>query len=180
MPAPRKINLLPEELKAWLEAELRTRGFADYEALAEALNWKLEEAGMELRIQKTALHAYGVEYAEFVKVQEGASAWATEWMTEAGIGDEAKRHNVLFQMITALAFKVMQAQMVRDAADIDPKELHFLGKMMKDVMASAGIREQMVVADRKAQGAKLDAAVAAGDIDADAAAKARRIMGFAA
>ncbi|MDT8856442.1 phage protein Gp27 family protein [Paracoccaceae bacterium Fryx2] len=179
MPSPRKVDLLPVELKKWLEDELRAKGFAGYEALAEALNWKLETAGLELRIQKSALHAFGAEYAEFVKVQESASAWATEWMTEAGIGDEAKRHNVLFQMITALAFKVMQAQMTREADEIDPKELHFLGKMMKDVMSSAGIREQMAAAERKAQGAKLDAAVAAGDIDADAAAKARRIMGFA-
>ena len=85
MPAPRKVNLLPPELKKWLEEELRARGFADYEALAEALNWRLEEAGLDLRIQKSALHAFGAEYAEFVKVQESASAWATEWMTEAGI-----------------------------------------------------------------------------------------------
>lgn len=178
MPSPRKVNLLPPELKRWMEEALRASGFAGYEALAEALNVRLEEAGLELRIQKSALHAYGAEYAEFVKVQETASAWATEWMTEAGIGDEAKRHNVLFQMITALAFKVMQVQMTRDADAIDPKELHFLGKMMKDVMSSAGIREQMVAAERKSQGAKLDAAVLAGDIDADAAAKARSIMGF--
>lgn len=179
MPAPRKVDLLPPELKRWLEEELRAKGFAGYEALAEGLNWKLEEAGLELRIQKSALHAYGAEYAEFVKVQEAASAWASEWMTEAGIGEEAKRHNVLFQMITALAFKVMQAEMGKSADEIDPKNLHFLGRMMKDIMASSGIREQLAAAERKAQGAKLDAAVAAGDIDAEAAEKARRIMGFA-
>ena len=46
-------------------------------------------------------------------------------------------------------------------------------------MRSAGIREQIAAADRKAQAAKLDAAVASGDLDAEAAAKARRIMGFA-
>lgn len=179
MPAPRKVNLLPPELKKWLEEELRTRGFADYEALAEALNWRLEEAGLDLRIQKSALHAFGAEYAEFVKVQESASAWATEWMTEAGIGEEAKRHNVLFQMITALAFKVMQAEMVKGADEIDPKNLHFIGRMMKDIMQSSGIREQLAAAERKAQSDKLTAAVANGDIDAEAAAKARRIMGFA-
>lgn len=179
MPAPRKVNLLPPELKKWLEEELRARGFADYEALAEALNWRLEEAGLDLRIQKSALHAFGAEYAEFVKVQESASAWATEWMTEAGIGEEAKRHNVLFQMITALAFKVMQAEMIKGADEIDPKNLHFIGRMMKDIMQSSGIREQLAAAERKTQSDKLTAAVANGDIDAEAAAKARRIMGFA-
>jgi hypothetical protein len=179
MPAPRKVDLLPPELKRWLEAELRTRGFAGYEALAESLNWKLEEEGLELRIQKSALHSFGAEYAEFVKVQESASAWATEWMTEAGIGEEAKRHNVLFQMITALAFKVMQAEMIKEAGEIDPKSLHFIGRMMKDIMASSGIREQLVAAERKAQAAKLDQAVEAGEVTEDFRAEARRIMGFA-
>lgn len=100
-------------------------------------------------------------------------------MQEQGLEDEARRHNVLFQMITTLAFKVMQAQMMVEGKDIDPKELHFLGRMLKDVMASSGIRETLIKAERKAQSEKLEAAVEAGDIDREAAAKARRIMGFA-
>ena len=179
MPPPRKVDLLPDELKDWLKSALRERGFGDYEALAEDLNFRLEEAGQELRIQKSALHAYGAEYREFVKYQEEASAWAAGWMQENGLNEEAKRHNVLFQMITTLAFKVMQAQMTKTGEEIDPKELHFLGRMLKDVMASSGLREKLIDDDRKTQAAKLDAAVDAGDIDADAAAKARKIMGFA-
>ncbi|MBN2740038.1 MAG: DUF3486 family protein [Rhodobacteraceae bacterium] len=179
MPPPRKVDLLPDELKDWLKSALRERGFGDYEALAEDLNFRLEEAGQELRIQKSALHAYGAEYREFVKYQEEASAWAVGWMQENGLNEEAKRHNVLFQMITTLAFKVMQAQMTKTGEEIDPKELHFLGRMLKDVMASSGLREKLIDDDRKTQAAKLDAAVDAGDIDADAAAKARKIMGFA-
>jgi len=179
MPPPRKVDLLPDELKDWLKSALRERGFGDYEALAEDLNFRLEEAGQELRIQKSALHAYGSEYREFVKYQEEASAWAAGWMQENGLNEEAKRHNVLFQMITTLAFKVMQAQMTKTGEEIDPKELHFLGRMLKDVMASSGLREKLIDDDRKTQAAKLDAAVDAGDIDADAAAKARKIMGFA-
>lgn len=179
MPAPRKVNLLPPQLKAWLEEELRARGFGGYVELAEALNWKLEEDGLELRIQKSALQEYGAEYAEFVKVQEAASAWAAEWMTEQGIGDEAKRHNVLFQMITALAFKVMQHQMTKSGDEIDPKELHFLGRMMKDIMASSGIREQLIAAERKQMAANLDRAVENGEVTEDFRVEARRIMGFA-
>lgn len=179
MPSPRKVDLLPPELKTWLQEELRARGFGQYEDLAEALNFRLEAAGLDLRIRKSALHEFGAEYREFVKVQEAASAWASEWMAEAGIGDEARRHNVLFQMITALAFKVMQAQMLREADEIDPKELHFLGRMLKDVMASSGIREQIAAAERKAQAARLDAAVEAGEVTEDFRQQAREIMGFA-
>ena len=53
MPPPRKVDLLPSELRRWLQAELKERGFAGYEDLAEALNFRLEEAGLELRIGKS-------------------------------------------------------------------------------------------------------------------------------
>ena len=148
MPPPRKVDLLPVELKAWLQEELKSRGFGDYVELSEALNFRLEEEGLELRIGKSAIHAYGTEYAEFVKYQDEASAWAADWMNDNGLEEEAKRHNVLFQMITTLAFKVMQAQMVKDGAQINPQELHFLGKMLKDVMSSSGIREKMMETER--------------------------------
>lgn len=148
MPPPRKVDLLPAELKSWLQEEMKVRGFGGYEAMAEALNDRLDEAGLTLRIGKSALHAYGQEYAEFVKYQEEASAWAAGWMQENGLEEEAQRHNVLFQMITTLAFKVMQAQMTRDGDKIDARELHFLGRMLKDVMASSGMREKLVAEER--------------------------------
>lgn len=179
MPPPRKVDLLPPELKTWLKEALVAHGFAGYEQLAEDLNFRLEEAGLDIRIRKSAIHTFGQEYAEFVKYQDEASSWAAGWMQEQGLADEAKRHNVLFQMITTLAFKVMKSQMEKAGGEIDPKELHFLGKMLNDVMSSSGKREMMVAADRKAQAAKLDAAVAAGDVTDDFRQQARQIMGFA-
>jgi len=187
MPPPRKVDLLPAELKKWLQEELKLSGFAGYEALADSLNFRLEEEGLELRIKKSAIHAYGQEYEEFVKYQDEASSWAAGWMNDNGLEEEAQRHNVLFQMITTLAFKVMQSQMTKDGSEIDPRELHFLGKMLKDVMASSGIREQImeaereriVEAERASMAAKLDEAVESGDVEKEAAQKAREIMGFA-
>jgi hypothetical protein len=179
MPPPRKVDLLPPELRKWLQDALRARGFADYEALADELNWKLEEAGQLLRIQKSALHDFGSEYKEFVRLQEQASDWAKEWLGDMGMEDQAQRHNVLFQMLTTLAYKVMQAEVNKAGGEISPQNLHFLARMMKDVMSSSGMVQSMRDKERKEQVAKLDAAVASGDIDAEAAAKARRIMGFA-
>ncbi|MFN3938720.1 MAG: phage protein Gp27 family protein [Gemmobacter sp.] len=178
MPLPRKIDLLPPELRAWLKEELRARGFAGYEDLAEALNVRLEAAGSEIRIRKSALHGFGAEYREFVRLQEQASDWAREWLGEMGLDDQAQRQNVLFQMLTTLAFKVMQAEVEKEGSEISPQNLHFLARMMKDVMSSSGIVQAMRDRDRKEQSARLEAAVASGDIDAEAAAKARRIMGF--
>lgn len=179
MPPPRKVDQLPPEIRAWLQDTLRERGFADYVAVTEELNDKLAEAGKVVTFHHATVHRFSQEYRAFVKTQETASAWAQEWMTENGLEEEAKRHNVLFQMVTALAFKAMEAKMEKDGDEIDPKELHFIGRMLKDIMASAGIRQSMLPAERKMQAEKLEAAVEAGDIDAEAAAKARRIMGFA-
>ena len=179
MPPPRKIDLLPAELRIWLQEELRLRGFAQYEDLAEALNFRLEEAGLDLRIRKSAIHDFGSEYKEFVRLQEQASDWAKEWLGDMGMEDQAQRQNVLIQMLTTLAFKVMQAEVAKEGAEISPQNLHFLARMMKDVMSSSGIVQAMQDKERKAQSDKLDAAVEAGDIDREAAEKARRIMGFA-
>lgn len=179
MPAPRKVDLLPPELKSWLQEELRARGFGQYEDLADALNFRLEEAGLDLRIQKSALHDFGSEYREFVRLQEQASDWAKEWLGDMGMEDQAQRQNVLFQMLTTLAFKVMQAEVTKEGVEISPQNLHFLARMMKDVMASSGIVQAMQAKDRQAQAAKLDAAAAAGEIDEDFRQRAREIMGFA-
>ena len=148
MPPPKKVELLPEELRSWLHDELKARGFGDYVGLAEALNFRLEEEGLELRIGKSALHNYGQEYEQFAKLQEEAGAWAQQWMSENDLSDEAEQHRVLFQMMTSVAFKVLKAQMLKTGEEIDPRELHFLGKMMKDVMSSSGIREKLMSDER--------------------------------
>ncbi len=179
MPPPRKIDLLPPELRQWLQEELRARGFGQYEDLAEALNFRLEEAGLDLRIRKSAIHAWGTEYQEFVRLQEQASDWAKEWLGDMGMEDQAQRQNVLFQMLTTLAFKVMQAEVSKEGAEISPQNLHFLARMMKDVMSSSGIVQAMQEKERKQQAAKLDAAAATGEITEDFRQKAREIMGFA-
>ena len=192
MPPPRKVDLLPEEQKTWLKDALKAGGFAGYEQLAEDLNARLEEAGVTMTIGKSALHSFGKEYSEFVRYQEEASAWAVEWMQGNGLEDEAQRHNVLFQMITTLAFKVMQSQMTQKGDQIDPRELHFLGKMLKDVMSSSGIRQKLLADEearaeergrKKAQAEMSDAiegAMAEAGLSAELAASLRnQVLGMA-
>lgn len=179
MPPPRKVDQLPPEIRDWLQQTLRERGFSDYVAITDELNDKLAEAGKVVNFHHATVHRFGQEYRSFVETQEKASAWAQGWMQENGLEEEAKRHNVLFQMVTALAFKSMESQMQRAGNEIDPKELHFIGRMLKDIMASSGIRQQMILAERKAQSEKLEKAVETGELTADIAQKAREIMGFA-
>lgn len=179
MPPPRKVDLLPPEFRVQLQEELRANGFGNYEAIADQLNARLADAGLELRIQKSAIHAFGSEYREFVRLQEQASDWASEWLGDMGMEDQAQRQNVLFQMLTTLAFKVMQAEVSKEGKEISPQNLHFLARMMKDVVSSSGIMQVMMEKERKEQLAKLDAAVESGEVDEDFRARAREIMGFA-
>lgn len=179
MPPPKKIDRLPPEERQWLQDTLRQRGFADYVEITEALNQRLADRALDETLHPATVQRFGAEYREFVRLQEQASDWAKEWLGEMGMDDQAQRQNVLFQMLTTLAFKVMQAEVEKHGAEISPQNLHFLARMMKDVMSSSGIVQAMREKERKEQSAKLEAAVASGDIDAEAAAKARRIMGFA-
>jgi len=149
MPRRSKISHLPDELQEWLRGELRSRGFAEYDAVTEALNRKLAEHGLLVSISRTAVANFSSEHREFLRLQQEASSWAAGWLDEAGLEEEASRQSVLFKMITTVAFKVMKAQMTHDADDIDPRDLHFLGRMMKDVMASSGIREAITEKERQ-------------------------------
>lgn len=146
MPPPRKVDLLPADLRDWLREELIARGFGDYEALSDALNQKLAISGSTLTIKKSALHEFGSEYREFVRLQEEAGDWVEGFVRDIGMEGEAERHGALFQMLTALAFKTMKSAMEAEAPD--PKNLAYLGKMLKDLMASSGLREKMKADER--------------------------------
>lgn len=149
MPPPKKVELLEPDLLEWLHAELKDRRFGDYVALADELNDKLEEQGLDLRIGKSALHNYGQEYEKFAKLQQEASSWAEQMFADFDLTDEAKQHRVLFQMMTSLAFKVLKSQHEKDGKEIDPKDLRMLAQMMKDVMTSSGIREKLMANERE-------------------------------
>lgn len=187
MPPPRKVDLLPQEFRDWLRQAISEAGFGRYEAIADELNFKLEEAGMELRIQKSAIHAFGQEHEQFVRLQEEATAWTKTWLTEAGLETEAETHKVLFQMINALAFKVMKSMLDADR-EVDPKDLHFIGKMLKDVMSSAGIREKIVAdavdrarrEERERVAGEVEEIVTVAGLTAETAASVRRqVLGVA-
>ena len=148
MPPPRKIDMIPNEIRLRLQNHLKSKGFADYLNVTELLNSWLNETGVEMTVGKSAVHAFGQEYEQMAKTQEEASAWAVSWMQDNSLEEEAQRHSVLFQMVSTLAFKSMKAQMTKDGDEIDPKELHFIGKMLKDIMSSSGIREKLSADER--------------------------------
>lgn len=186
MPAPKKIDLLPEQLRDWLRAELAERGFGDIVAVTEALNFRLEEAGLQLSIGKSAVG----DFSKALKDQREAFAFAETMLADLDIEGEGDLHKTLMQMIATSAIQMMRA-IREDDKHLDPTALMNLGRMLKDLMGSAAMREKLLEGERARiarearealeaeQLTKLDQAVSSGSIDAAAAQRAREVMGFA-
>ena len=102
---------------------------------------------------------------------------------------EGELHKVLMQMIATSAVHMIHAVREEDG-HLEPKDLMSLGRMLKDLMSSSGMREKLLADERaritrQAQEAakaealdRLDDGVASGAIDAAAAQAAREVMGF--
>lgn len=168
MPAPKKLDLIPEDLRRWLSEELAMRGFGDIIAVTEALNFRLEEAGQEIRIGKSAVG----DYSKALKDQREAFSIAETLLSDMDIEAEGELHKVLMQMIATSAVHMINAVRENDK-HLDPKDLMSLGRMLKDLMSSSGMREKLLADEREkirreAEQAALDQAQAEAAERADA------------
>ncbi|MBB96938.1 MAG: hypothetical protein CML68_20365 [Rhodobacteraceae bacterium] len=178
MPPLRKIDRLPAELRQWLQEELKKRNFSGYEELAEDLAWRCEEEGVEFRVGKSAIHAFGQEFRDYARIQEQAQDEIRAFLQEASMTDEADVTKALFQQLTTIQWKLQMA--MADPKNMpDPRGMKDLTSAMNNLIRSTSLREAIRKEDREMQAAKLDAAVEAGDITSDFRQQAREIMGFA-
>lgn len=143
MPPPRKIDLLPPELRDWLTEELQARGFAAIVEVTEALNFRLEDEGLQLTVGKSAVG----EFSRALKDQRDAFALADTLLADLDVEAEGDLHRVLMQMIATSAVHMMQS--VRGEGEhLEPKDLMNMGRMLKDLMGSAGMREKLLADER--------------------------------
>lgn len=178
MPAPRKIDLLPPEIRNWLREELKSRAFSQYEEIAEALNFRLEQEGLEVRVQKSAIHDYGSKFRELARMQEEAQAEIKAFLEEASLKDEVDATRGLFQGLTLIQWK-LQLSMADPDKLPDPRGMKDLTTALNNLIRSTSLRDNILKADRKERLERLDAAVEAGEVTDDFRQQAREIMGFA-
>ncbi|KXF92101.1 phage protein Gp27 family protein [Phaeobacter inhibens] len=138
MPPPKKLDLIPIELRQRLAMALQERGFGDIVAVTEDLNFWLADAGLEIRVGKSSVG----EYSKLLKDQRDAFAMAETLLSDMDIEAESNMHKVLMQMIATAAFQMMQA-VSEKGESLDPKSLANLSRMLKDLMQSAGLREKL-------------------------------------
>ncbi|TNJ40483.1 phage protein Gp27 family protein [Phaeobacter sp. B1627] len=139
MPPPKKLDLIPLEFRQRLSMALQERGFGGIVEITEDLNFWLDEAGLEIRIGKSAVG----EYSKLLKDQRDAFAMAETLLGDLNIEQESTMHKVLMQMIATAAFQMMNSVAEKDDAEWDPKSLAHLSRMLKDLMQSAGLRERL-------------------------------------
>lgn len=120
MAARSKISKLPEDIRAWLDAELIRRGFGDYEKL-ESL---LEERGFE--ISKSALHRYGQKFEDRVQALKMATDQAKA-ITMTAPDDEGAVSDALMRLVQEKLFTVLM-----EMGDIDPNKIN-LGSLAKSI-----------------------------------------------
>jgi len=143
MPPVKKLDLIPDALKERLKTVLAERGFGDIVEVTEELNFWLEDEDLELRIGKSAVG----EFSKLLKDQREAFSMAETLLTDMDITKEGDIHRTLMNMIATSAIQMMRAMREGDG-HLEPKDLMSLGRMLKDLMSSAGIREKMLADER--------------------------------
>lgn len=177
MPPPRKVDLLPSEVRLWLQEMLKQRGFAGYEELTEDLNFKLAEEGVELRLGKSAVHAYGQEFQEYARMHEEANDEIRVFMEQMSASEEVDMTSALFQQLLAIQWR-LQKTMMTDVDNIDARGMKDLTTALNNLIRSTDLREKIAADERAKMAAVLQEGVDAGDIQEDYMILAKQKMGF--
>ncbi|MGB0912830.1 MAG: phage protein Gp27 family protein [Phaeobacter italicus] len=170
--------MFPEHVQQRLKDELKARNFSDYDEVTELLNAWLCEEGIDETVGKTAVHSYGQDFQQLAEMQAQAQNEVRLFMEEASLKDEVDVTSALFQQLTTIQWR-LQMTMANPEQLPDPRGLKDLTTALNNLIRSTSLRDGILAAERREQSAKLEEAVEAGQLDVQAAADARRIMGFA-
>jgi hypothetical protein len=119
--APRpKVEQLPAEIKAWLDAELVAGAFAGYAALEAEVNKRLEQSGADFRLGKSSIHRYGSSFEDRIKNLKLVSEQAKAIIGGAP-DDEDAVSQALIRMTQEKLFNVVMD------LQVDPGKLNLAG-----------------------------------------------------
>jgi hypothetical protein len=179
MPAPAKIELLPEEIRAELNRRLIARAFSDYEALAA---WLAEQG---FHIGKSTVHRYGQKLERKLDAIR-ASTEAARSIAEAAPDDADLRSAAVMSLVQTEIFDVLVNLQEASDEDIDQvTRVKLLSHAAKNIatLSRASVNQkkwQSQVTERAASAAERATEVARkGGLSADAVNSIRReILGI--
>lgn len=180
MPPPRKVDLLPNEDRAWLDGEIVRRGFADYEGLATLL----AERGYE--ISRAVLGQHGLALKRKLAAIR-TSTEAAQLIASAAPDSADHRSEAVMSLVQNDLFEVL---VNLQEADEETDAFERLGMLSKAAKAIAELSRASVNQKKWAEEVKTKAESAAQAVEkiahksglsADAANEIRReILGIAA
>ena len=141
LPKPRKVDLLPENIKKELEQWLVDRGFGDYCELSDWL------AGQGYEISKSALHRYGSEFKENLE-KMNVVAHQTRAIIEAFPDEEDIAAQALSRLSQTQMFNILNGMNINavvedlgDGEDAVNKYTKLVGAMTKLNQGSVNIKK---------------------------------------
>lgn len=168
MSAPSKIEaLLPDAIRAELNAKIKANGFGGYRDLAA---W-LQGEGFE--ISKSAVHTHGQRLQKQVE-KIRAAAEGADYLRTLYPDDDGAMTDATLRIIQAELFNYIQDLELKPGSIAPDK----LARLVKDI-AHASISQKKLQNDmRKEMLERANAAVENGDWQREAMEDAKRIMGF--
>ncbi|MGO4380361.1 DUF3486 family protein [Pseudoduganella sp. RAF53_2] len=147
MPPRSKVEQLPAELKAWLDARLVENGFSGYDVLEAEINDRLTAAGAGFTVGKSSIHRYGADFSDRLKALKLVSEQAKA-VIEGSQDDEDAVSQALIRMTQEKLFNVVLDMQV------DPKSLD-LAKMTRAIadLSRASISNKRFASEVKARAA---------------------------
>lgn len=141
MPARSKIATLPEEIKAALDKELISRGFADYGELADWL------AGQGFEISRSSLHRYGQEFEQKCEAIKIATEQAKAIVSVVG-DDEGNMNEALIRLIQQQSFDILIKNSQEEGGDLT-KVLPKMGIMVARLSRASVDQKKWAAETRK-------------------------------
>ncbi|SRR5579883_399352 len=177
---PSTIDLLPKDIKDALNDAI-----AEGTMSVDALWGLVKERGGSVSRSAVGRHKVQEERAlEGLMLAQRTAATVARESAKDPNGNVSK---LLTQLVQSVAFQRIMAMTPAQIEKLDPKDLNFLAGMAKSTAQSdkitaereAMIRDRAIKQERAALEKKLATAEKKGDMDKEAAQKARRILGFA-
>lgn len=183
MPTVSKLNLLPAEVRAWLDSRLVANAFGNYDDLTDQLNQKLAEHDLELRVSRSGLGVYGKTLKERIeKIRASTSAAKVLNETLDDDGDALGMANIA--LAQDLMFQLMNRVNLDDPDQkVDVDELSMLFRALGNISRASlpqkkwakSVREEL---ERKTSQAAAEIQSEAGLTDEQAAIIRAKILGI--
>lgn len=178
---PSTIDLLPKDIRDALNDAI-----AEGRMSVDELWGLVKERGGE--VSRSAVGRHKVQEERALANMLEAQRMAAAMMRESSKDPNGGVSKLLNTLVQSAAYRRLMSMTPAQVEKLDPKDLNFLANMAKSTAQSdkilsereAMIRDRAIKQERAQQEAALKKAEKKGDIDRDAAEKARRILGFAA